>query len=134
MAKTTKGRVEIPKNVEENLNLAQKVFDKHKQDAAASLLKNLQDIDWDKLGPDIAVCLAKHLEAEELKRKMEDAYRTRDLYLPQITEALRASKSLLKAAFSKNPKKLGEWGFTVDDTPKAKKAKKEEVKEETKNE
>jgi bifunctional DNA-binding transcriptional regulator/antitoxin component of YhaV-PrlF toxin-antitoxin module len=129
MAKTTKGRITIPQNIEENLNLAQKVFDKHKTDAASSLLKNLQDIDWDKLGPEVAICLAKHLEAEELKRKMEEAYRARDLYLPQITEALRVSKSLLKAAFSKNPKKLGDWGFTVDDTPKAKKVEKEKEKE-----
>lgn len=129
MTKTTKGRIEIPRNIEENLKLAQKVFDKHKQDAAASLLKNLQDIDWDKLGTEVAICLAKHLEAEECKRKMEELYRERDLYLPQIGEALRASKSLLKAAFSKNPKKLGEWGFTVDDTPKIKKTKKEEEKE-----
>lgn len=126
MAKTTKGRIIISSNIEENLQLAQKVFDKHKLDAAASLLKSLQDIDWDKLGPEITVCLAKHLEAEEFKRKMEDAYRERDLMLPNIVDALRASKSLLKAAFSKNPKKLGEWGFTVDDTPKTKKPKTEE--------
>lgn len=126
MAKTTKGRVIISSNIEENLQLAQKVFDKHKIDATASLLKSLQDVDWDKLGPEITVCLAKHLEAEEFKRKMEDAYRERDLMLPNIVDALRASKSLLKAAFSKNPKKLGEWGFTVDDTPKTKKPKAEE--------
>lgn len=123
MAKKTKGRIDIPQNIEENLKLAQLVFDKHQQDGESSLLKNLQDIDWDKIGPEIAVCLAKHLEAEELQRKMEQAYKERDLYLPQITEALRASKSLLKAAHSKNPKKLGEWGFTVDDTPKVKKSK-----------
>jgi hypothetical protein len=123
MAKTTKGRVEIPQNIEQNLQLAQKVFDKHKLDGDASILNNLSDLDWNTTGTQIALCLAKHLEAEECKRKMEEAYRDRDLYLPEIGELLRASKSLLKAAFSKNPKKLGDWGFTVDDTPKAKKIK-----------
>lgn len=52
---------------------------------------------------------------------MEEAYRDRDLVLPEIIEILLVSKSLLKAAYSKKPKKLGEWGFTVDDTPKTKK-------------
>ncbi|GAB4328815.1 MAG: hypothetical protein OHK0038_02760 [Flammeovirgaceae bacterium] len=121
MARTTKGRVNIPINVEENLDLAKKVFDKHKADGDSSLLNNLQDYDWNKIGENISICLAKHLEAEEYRRKMEGAYRERDLYLPEINEALRASKSLLKAAFSKNPKKLGDWGFSVDDTPKVKK-------------
>jgi hypothetical protein len=123
MAKITKGRVDIPKNIEEYLTLAQKVFDKHLSDGDASLLHNLDGMDWKVTGAKIAECLRKHQEAEDYKRKMEEAYRERDLTLPEIQEILRASKSLLKAAFSKNPKKLGEWGFTVDDTPKVKKKK-----------
>lgn len=124
MAKVTKGRINIPKNVKEHLTLAKQVFAKHQTDGDTSLLKNLADLDWDKIGPNINTCLAKHLEAEECKRKMDDAYRERDRYLPEIEEILRASKSLLKAAFSKNPKKLGDWGFEVNDTPKATKSKK----------
>ena len=123
MAKTTKGRVAIPTNVEENLQLAGKVYEKHKKDGASSILNNLDDMDWNVVGPNIALCLQKHLEAEDLKRKMEEAYRTRDLYLPQLNELLRASKGVLKAVFSKNTKKLGEWGFSVDDSPKVKKEK-----------
>lgn len=123
MAKVTKGRIEIPRNVEENLQLAAKVYEKHQKDGASSLLNNLDDMDWNVIGPNIALCLQKHLEAEELKRKMDEAYRTRDLNLPQINELLRASKGLLKGVYSKNPKKLGEWGFNVDDSPKTKKDK-----------
>jgi hypothetical protein len=120
MAKTTKGCVLIPQNVEESLKLAQKVYEKHKSDDN-SILKSIDGMDWAVIGPKISECLQKHTEAEELKRKMEEAYRDRDLVLPEIVEILRVSKSLLKAAYSKNPKKLGEWGFTVDDTPKTKK-------------
>lgn len=123
MAKTTKGRVVLPTNIEENLQLAQKVFEKHQADKESSLLLNLDGMSWAEVGPKIATCLQKHLEAEELKRKMEEAYRERDLALPEILETLRASKSLLKASFPKNPKKIGDWGFTVDDTPKVKKKK-----------
>ena len=123
MAKTTKGRIAIPTNVEENLQLAGKVYEKHQKDGASSILNNLDDMDWNAMGPNIALCLQKHLEAEDLKRKTEEAYRTRDLYLPQLNELLRASKGLLKGVYSKNPKKLGEWGFSVDDSPKVKKDK-----------
>lgn len=121
MAKITKGRIVIPKNVEEHLTLAQKVFDKHQADGNTSVLNTLADLDWNVIGPKIANCLAKHHEAEECRRKMEEAYRERDLVLPEIEEILRASKSLLKAIYTKNPKKMGEWGFSVDDTPKTKK-------------
>jgi hypothetical protein len=121
MAKTTKGRINIPKNVEEHLALAQKVFDKHQLDGKNSVLSTLADLDWNAIGPKIANCLAKHREAEECRRKMDEAYRERDLVLPEIEEILRASKSLLKAVYTKNPKKMGEWGFSVDDTPKLKK-------------
>lgn len=123
MAKTTKGRIAIPTNIVENLQLASKVYEKHQKDGASSILNNLDDMDWNTTGANVDLCLQKHLEAEELKRKMEEAYRTRDLYLPQINELLRASKGLLKGVFSKNPKKLGEWGFSVDDSPKVKKDK-----------
>ena len=123
MAKTTKGRIAIPTNIVENLQLASKVYEKHQKDGASSILNNLDDMDWNTTGANVDLCLQKHLEAEELKRKMEEAYRTRDLYLPQINELLRASKGLLKGVFNKNPKKLGEWGFSVDDSPKVKKDK-----------
>jgi hypothetical protein len=127
MAKNTKtkGRVAIPSNLEEHLDLATSVYNKHLADGDASLLKNLADYDWAVIGPQIAECLIKHKEAEEYKRKMDDCYKQRDLLFPEIEEIVRASKAILKAAFTKNPKKLGEWGFTVDDTPKTKKPKEE---------
>ena len=50
---------------------------------------------------------------------MEAAYRERDLLIPAIDEALKSSRNLLKALYSKNPKRLSEWGFEVDDTVKA---------------
>lgn len=123
MAKITKGRIAIPTNVEESLKLAEQVFLKHQQDGASSLLSNIEGLNWNEIGPKIDDCLKKHYEAEEYKRKMEEAYRERDNYLPEILEIVRTSKSLLKASFPKNPKKMGEWGFSVDDTPKPKRKK-----------
>lgn len=60
--------------------------------------------------------MSKHRQAEAFKSQMELAYRERDRYTPQIMEAVMASRNLLKALNPKNPKRLSEWGFEVDDS------------------
>jgi hypothetical protein len=123
MGRRTTGRIEISANAEEGLDLAQKVFDKHLADGSRSILLELDGMDWAVVGPTIAPCLADHKEAEALTKKAEELYLRRDAALVSITEIVRASKNILKGKFTKNPKALGDWGFTVDDTPKAKKEK-----------
>jgi len=120
----TKGRIAISTNTVEMLDQATKVYTKHVADGVASPLNTLTDYDWAKTGPTIAIALAKHKEAEELKGKMEAAYRERDLLVPAIEEILKSSRNLLKALNSKNPKRITEWGFNVDDTTKAPKTTK----------
>ncbi len=122
MANTTKGRVSVPKNVPDALSLAKKVFQKHTADGATSPLNELEDYKWSSIGPNIALAQAKHDQAEKLKEQMEQAYRDRDAFMPDIVGATNSSKGLLKAKFAKTPKRLGDWGYEVDDTPKAKKA------------
>jgi len=122
----TLGRVEISQNVEEMLNLASKVYGKHQADGDASPLSKLDGISWNDVGPKINPALAKHHEAEELKKQMDKAYRERDINIPEIKEILMSSRNLLKSLNEKNPKRLADWGFEVHDsvrTPKAVKAK-----------
>src|SRR5688572_20823240 len=90
-------RVTIPKNVEDHLLLASKVYEKHCKDGEASPLHVLTDPSWANTEEHITMCLVKHREAEELKRQMEQAYRERDLLFPQIDTLLRNSKNLLKS-------------------------------------
>ena len=120
MARTT-GRIVISQNVEEMLTLASKVYGKHQEIGEASPLTqtNLDGISWSVVGPTIEPALAKQKEAEEYKSKMEEAYRERDLYTPAIKEAVTASRNLLKALNQKNPKRLADWGFEVDDSAQA---------------
>lgn len=118
MAKTP-GRIAISRNPSEMLALAEKVFNKHVADGEGSQLNALVDYDWAKVGPTIAPARAKHIEAETLKGQMEAAYRERDLLLPPIDETLKASRNLLKALNAKNPKRITEWGFEIDDSAKA---------------
>lgn len=119
----TVGRIIIPKNVESMLELAKDIYAKHQADGAGSILKNLDGMSWDEIAPLITKCLEKHREAEEHKRKMEQAYRERDLHLPDIEMLIRSSAGMLKGAFSKNPKKLGDWGFAIDDSVQIRKKK-----------
>jgi len=122
----TEGRIAVSRNVGDVLGLADSVYQKHTADGTASPLLNLDGIDWSVVGPTIPTALAKHREAERLRNLMEKAYRERDLLMPPIDEAVKASRNLLKALNQKNPKRLSDWGFQVDDSvqaPKAAKAK-----------
>lgn len=118
MARTA-GRIVISQNVEEMLTLASKVYQRHQEIGEASPLTNLDGISWSVVGPTIEQALAKQKEAEDYKNRMEQAYRERDLYTPAIKEAVTASRNLLKALNQKNPKRLADWGFEVNDSAQA---------------
>jgi hypothetical protein len=121
--KTYSIRIVIPTNVGELINLARLIFNKHTADGKASPLNALSDYTWDEFGPKIEEALAKHNEAEEFTRRAEQAYRDRDRIIGNLDGLVKASRDLLKAAFRKTPKKLGEWGFEVNDTPRVPKGK-----------
>ncbi len=119
----TDSRIALSHNLEERLHLASKVYQKHLSDGETSPLNHLEGIDWNELGDLIARTMELHHEAELLKGRMEQVYRERDLNVPIIDGALKANRNLLKALNHKNPKRLSEWGFQIDDT--VKKTKKE---------
>ena len=128
MTKRTSGRVVLSKNTREALALSEKLYQRFVLDGAGSPLNLLDDFDWAATGPNIAIALQLHEDAENHKRKMEEAYRQRDLLLPDISDITRTSIGLLKKIYSKNPKKLGDYGIDIDDskrkavpTPNAKK-------------
>jgi hypothetical protein len=52
---------------------------------------------------------------------MEKAYRDRDLLIKSISETVLASRDVLTGVYRENMKRMGDWGYTVDDTPKTKK-------------
>ena len=123
----SKVRINIPKNPSEKISLAQKVNVKHVADGDASPLKLLQANSWDTVGPAADECFIVHGQAEEMSRKAEELYRKRDALLLKIDDALKSSRNLLMGVYRSEPKKLGEWGFEVDDTPRPAKAKKPQV-------
>ena len=108
-------RIDIPRNVEELLDLASDVHKKHLADGEASPLKSLQDYDWAVEGPKIQLALVKHKEAESLRRQMELAYKERDKLIGNVEGIVKSSRDVLKGVYSKTVKKLGEWGFDIKD-------------------
>ncbi len=120
----TLGRVITTKNVDQILDLAEAIWKKHKDDGKDSFLSQLEGAKWEDIGPSIAAARAKHKAALDLRRQMEEAFAERDKLVAPITAQNNASKKLLKGKYASNPKKLGDWGFDVDDSPAKPRAKK----------
>ncbi len=121
--KTISIRIVVPTNIGELLKLGTLIYNKHLADGTKSPLNSLSDYNWNDHGPNLPLASAKHDEAEEYTRRAEQAYRERDRLMGDVTGLVRSSRDLLKAVFSKTPKKLGEWGFEVNDTPRVVKTK-----------
>ena len=115
MSNTINGRIRIYTNVRHNLELAKKIYEKHVADGADSLLSGLDGFSWEATGPKIPFCLERHKEAICLSKTTEEAYRQRDAVLAEITDIIRASKSLLKSSHKVCPDKLIDWGFVLYD-------------------
>ena len=120
---TTKGRISLPRNPKDGFELAARIFAKHTTDGVNSELKNLDGLDWTVEGPAAADGLTMHNDAEKLKGEMEAMYRKRDAAFLKADAIVKASAAYLKGKYNKNPKKLAEWGFAIDDSKQVKKAK-----------
>ncbi len=123
MPARTTGRIVIPNNPGELLNLAQKIYDKHLADGASSPLNAMQDYSWAEDGPKVAPCKQNNDDAEAAAKRAEQFYRQRDVDLPTIKQIVKNSAAVLKSIYAKNPKVLGDYGLVVNDTPKVNKPK-----------
>ncbi|MEJ7587646.1 MAG: hypothetical protein WKI04_08800 [Ferruginibacter sp.] len=111
----SKARIKIYTNVRHNLELAKSIFEKHQRDGENSLLSSIEGFSWEATGPKISFCMEKHREAITLCKAAEEMYRQRDAVLAEITDIIRASKSVLKSNHSASPEKLNEWAFVLYD-------------------
>lgn len=116
MTKRTNGRIDMPRNVEEVITLANKVYTKHTADGVASPLNAMASFDWTITGPKIPTVLDLHERAEDLRRRSEALYKDRDTLLDEIEGIVHASATVLKGVHYTNVKKIGEWGFDVHDS------------------
>ena len=117
-------RVTIPKRKRELIKLAQNVLNKHQRDAENSKLSVLN---WDIIAEKIQQVIVMHEEAEELSRKVKLVNEQRDLLLGDVKNHMRNSRDVLTGIFKKEMKHLGEWGYTVIESPRKTKLKKEMI-------
>jgi hypothetical protein len=59
------------------------------------------------------------LEAVAIAKEAEDATEDRNNEMNPVDVHLRSIGNFLMALYTTNPKELGHWGFTVDDSPRA---------------
>jgi hypothetical protein len=73
---------------------------------------------WTEVGVTLTQAEELHIKAEKLKREMDQVYEERDKLLKPIEEIVKSSRDILIGVHKKQPKKLGEWGYIVIDSPK----------------
>ena len=114
-------RVVIPTNPEQQLNLAELVLNKHTADGPASPLNVLVDHSWNDNGPKVGQARTLQNEITQLEKDLERKYKERNLLLAPAMQSVKASRDTLVGIHRSNPKKLGDWGYVVNDTPQRKK-------------
>ena len=108
------------------IKLAKAIKAKHTADGAASPLSGLNMADF---SAKTTTADTENLNSEKLKRDAEKATQNRDAALGGETAAkgtveyyLRSVRDVLAGLNKGNEKKLGDWGFEVDDSPAPAKA------------
>ena len=116
-------RINIPKNPGEKIKLAKAIKAKHTADGTTSPLAGLDMVDF---GAKTTTADTENGNAERLYRDAEKATQNRDVALGGDNAAkgtvefyLRSSRDVLAGLNKGSEQKLGDWGFTVDDSPAA---------------
>ena len=111
-------RIEIPNSVAVAINLAGTIKKEHDELGKDSPLVVL---DWKAYGPVITEATAINQQIEELSRKLEQLSQRRAALAEPVLDIVRSSRDVLTGAYRAELRKLTDFGFEVDDTPRAKK-------------
>lgn len=123
-------RVKIPRKAPELISLLNKVLAKHEADGERSPLNS---VNMDDLTAKTRVATVANEDAFKLKKQSEAAFEDRNLALGlakgQISTTtgtanyyVKAIRDILLGLYKGREHQLGEWGFEVNHSPKAKPA------------
>jgi hypothetical protein len=118
-----KPRVVVPANPKELLELSQDVYIHHQALGNASPLLTMEAPNWETIGSSVSPAIELEKRAKELEKELKNVYQQRDLLLQTIDTTVKASRDLLLGAYSQNPARLGDFGFTVLESAAPKKDK-----------
>ena len=115
-----KPRVFIPTNPGEIIGLASSIQEQHTDLGKDSPLILL---DWKVVIPQIKEAAEVQAKINKLAKELEKLTQRRNNLLNPIGEFVRSSRDILSGLYRGEMKKLGDFGFEVDDTAKARKPK-----------
>lgn len=104
-------KVDLPNKVDDIINLAKAIADKHAGLGGDSPLNGLK---WAKITPAIAAADTAHKDAKRMSAQAEAATQTRDTALGDISVFIRAARDVLSGVHAEEMRKLGDYGFVVN--------------------
>ncbi len=115
-----KPRIPLPNNKDAKgvLDLAAAIVKKHQADGAASVIRGELKNDVDAAAAKVAQGLDLHAQALAMKKTLEDLYEKRDLIVEEWVPLNQRVNKSLQGEYAKNLRRMGDHGFTVDDTPR----------------
>ena len=116
-----RARIPIPakKDAAGTLDLAAKLLAKHQADGAASVIRGQLKTDLEAAASDIIEGAKDNAEAKALEKTLEKIYERRDNRAAVARPLVqRGSKALQSEYGEANLRRMGDHGYTVDDTPR----------------
>lgn len=118
----SKPRIPIPTNAGDLIDLSVAIQEQH-----TTLGKNspLALLDWEKAAPQIKDASDVQNQVDKLNKNLEKLIERRNNLIDPLGDFVRSSRDVLSGVYRSEMRKLGDFGFEVDGTPKPKKAKPE---------
>jgi hypothetical protein len=113
-------RIVYPTEFEKLSKLFDSIYAKHSADGDNSSLK---DYDFDDLKTKNTNAYAAHVEADALTQAAQKKREERNVYFDAVDSIIHRIGNFLKAKYPDNPRKLSEWGFSIDDSPSSSSSK-----------
>ena len=117
-----KPRITIPTNAGDLIELAAAIQEQHTTLGKSSPLALL---DWDEAAPQINGASEVQKQINKLNKDLEKLVERRNNLIGPLGDFVRSSRDVLSGVYRSEMRKLGDFGFEVDGTSKAKKAKAE---------
>ena len=108
-------RITIPTDPTEIITLAKAIHDKH---IALGENTPLGGIKWDDFAPRITQAKGFDDDADRLRKESEQSREKRDNLLPGLSDLVRSARDILSGTYRSELRRLEDFGYRVDDTPK----------------
>ena len=117
-----KPRITIPPNTPDLIKLAVAIQEQH---TALGKTSPLTMLDWDEAAPEIKDASDVQKQIDKLGKDLEKLVERRNNYVEPLGDFVRSSRDVLAGVYRSEIRKLTDFGFKVDTTPKQKKTKAE---------